>query len=346
MPKKPPLLTIALAVALLGLAALFLLCNSTKSSGFIDKSGKLIISIDGLEDAGEFHDGLAPVLVGKGWGYIDKQGKWAIPPQFREARNFSEDLAAVRLQSGKYSFINKDAKGIIEVDANCVGDFHNGVAMIANNGRCGYMDHSGQTIIPLMYEAPPRGSSIDAASDVVAVKDTSQNQSSPLAWKYVDLENNTIFEQGFFGAKQVSSGLAAVCMPNKENPNNPTLGKWGFIDKNGNIAIPPVYDDEEPFKEGMARITIKDKSGEGKSEKFTFINQENQRLSQEFDLANSFSDDVAVVGIKKDGELLFGYIDKSGNYIIKPRFIKANNFSEGLAFTARKALSRMPWQSY
>ncbi len=346
MPKKLPLITIALAVAFLGFGALFLSGNTTKNKGFIDKSGKLVISIDGLEDAGEFHDGLAPVLVGKGWGYIDKHGKWVIPPQFREARNFSEELAAVRLQSGKYSFINKEAKGIIEVEANYVGDFHNGVAMIANNGRCGYMDHSGQTIIPLMYEAPPRGNAIDAASDVVAVKDTSQNQTSPLAWKYVDLENNTIFEQGFYGAKQVSGGLAAVCMPNKEKPDNPALGKWGFIDKNGNIVIPPLYDDEEPFKEGMARITIKDKSGEGKAEKYTFINKENQRLSQEFDMANSFSDDLAVVGTKKDGEMLFGYINKSGNYVIKPRFDKANNFSEGLAFTAHKALGRLPWQSY
>ena len=36
-------------------------------------------------------------------------------------------------------------------------------------------------------------------------------------------------------------------------------GKWGFIDRMGNIAIEPVFDDAWAFKDGMAKILESDK---------------------------------------------------------------------------------------
>ena len=45
--------------------------------------------------ADDFSDGLAPVQVGNRWGYINKEGKVAINPQFNDARGFSLGLAPV-----------------------------------------------------------------------------------------------------------------------------------------------------------------------------------------------------------------------------------------------------------
>jgi len=52
------------------------------------------------------------VNVGSGdnskYGYIDKQGHFVVNPQFDEAGNFSEGMAAVRIgndKTGKYGYI-------------------------------------------------------------------------------------------------------------------------------------------------------------------------------------------------------------------------------------------------
>jgi serine/threonine-protein kinase len=37
--------------------------------------------------------------VNQNWGYIDKTGKFAIPPQFDYAANFSEGLALVSIEN-------------------------------------------------------------------------------------------------------------------------------------------------------------------------------------------------------------------------------------------------------
>ena len=59
--------------------------------------------------AGDFSDGLAPVQVGDRWGYIDKNGKVAISPQFNDARGFSSGLAPVGIGTN-WGYIDKSGK--------------------------------------------------------------------------------------------------------------------------------------------------------------------------------------------------------------------------------------------
>ena len=55
--------------------------------GYIDAQGKFAINPQ-FEGAGSFDDGLAPVLMNGKWGYIDRAGKLSINPQFDEAGKF------------------------------------------------------------------------------------------------------------------------------------------------------------------------------------------------------------------------------------------------------------------
>ncbi|QSJ18213.1 WG repeat-containing protein [Nostoc sp. UHCC 0702] len=48
-----------------------------------------------LENRYSFSEGLASVMIKDKWGYIDKEGKSVIPPQFTRVSKFSEGLAAV-----------------------------------------------------------------------------------------------------------------------------------------------------------------------------------------------------------------------------------------------------------
>lgn len=54
-----------------------------------------------------FSEGMAPVQINNGrWGYINQNQQWIIQPKFEDAKEFQNGKAAVK-QSGKWGFINK-----------------------------------------------------------------------------------------------------------------------------------------------------------------------------------------------------------------------------------------------
>ncbi|MBH2018270.1 MAG: WG repeat-containing protein [Burkholderiales bacterium] len=54
-----------------------------------------------------FSEGLAPVQAQTGrWGFINERQEWVIQPRFEDAKEFQGGKAAVR-QNSKWGFINK-----------------------------------------------------------------------------------------------------------------------------------------------------------------------------------------------------------------------------------------------
>lgn len=66
-------------------------------TGWITPSGQWAVEPVWLEEAGPFSSGLAPARVNGLWGYLDREGRFAIPPRFLRAAPFSEGLAATAL---------------------------------------------------------------------------------------------------------------------------------------------------------------------------------------------------------------------------------------------------------
>lgn len=133
-------------------------------------------------------------------------------------------------------------------------------------------------------------------------------------------------------------------------------GKYGFINKNGEIIIDPIYSDADYFSDGLAYV--KEDSG-----RKGYINEKNEFLfeisydrglhfsngyaeycdingksgyidkigkeviSAKFDVVYGFNEfGTSIVKINK----LFGVIDTSGNYIIEPKFQILKKMSNGL----------------
>lgn len=58
-------------------------------------------------NVGKYSEGLAPVQAQSGkWGFINQQQQWVIQPRFDEAKEFQDGKAAAK-QGGKWGFINK-----------------------------------------------------------------------------------------------------------------------------------------------------------------------------------------------------------------------------------------------
>ena len=206
----------------------------------------------------------------------------------------------------KYGFIDRYGFWVIKPQFDYVLDFHKGFAYldiesspVNVDGKWGIIDREGNWFIHPKYD------------DYSYIYEGWAILHDNHGYFYVSEDGHKrLNDESFEDANAFSEGLASV----KIN------GKYGFIDKSGNIVINPNFEDANAFSEGLAYVKINGKYG--------FIDKSgNIVINPNFEDANAFSEGLASVEI--NGK--YGFIDKSGNIVINPNFEDANAFSEGLA---------------
>lgn len=170
---------------------------------------------------------------------------------------------------------------------------------------------------------------------------------------YINLKGKFIIKPQYIKARKFDGENAVVRAAN---------GKYGIIDKRGNYIVKPRFDVLSDFFDGdIAKFQINNEIG--------FVNKQDEiaikpRVIDNWNDIGSFHEGLAYVRndlkmfgyINKSGERViksnfrvahdfceglacakgfvgnkYGYIDKTGNWIIKPQFDEADNFREGLA---------------
>lgn len=147
------------------------------------------------------------------------------------------------------------------------------------------------------------------------------------------------------------------------------IKKWGAIDTNHKVIISPQYHYPFEFSQEKALIGVK----KGENYQFFFINKQNRRLHKKnfvfarsfqenvalckdksswffvdtnmqkvFSLpletiyADSFFEGMAVIAFEKEGNVQYGFVDKTGRIVINPQYKQVGYFSEGLAVAMDK----------
>jgi hypothetical protein len=110
------------------------------------------------------------------------------------------------------------------------------------------------------------------------------------------------------------------------------VGKQGYIDKTGALAIKPQFDYTHDFSEGLAAVRIHREDGyDDTKNDFGFIDKTGKWvIKPQFHDAGDFHEGLAVVLLNDK----FGYVDKLGKIVITPRFALPavlTDFHEGLA---------------
>jgi len=127
----------------------------TGKTGYINKSGTLVIpNIFNMGDRFS-NNGLALVSVNKRYGYIDSTGEFVIEPQIREARSFLSGLAAIKFsKEDQWGFIDETGEFVIAPSLDYVysGFGSDGLAIVRKDGRICFIDRKGEVVHTLPEE--------------------------------------------------------------------------------------------------------------------------------------------------------------------------------------------------
>ncbi len=118
-------------------------------SGYIDKTGKIVIEMDDDRWGGEFHDGIAKVVAPNRTYFIDKTGKevFELDEKYKNAEYYSEGTWLVNDGEHHMGFIDNTGKTIVPCKYYAYTPFSEGLAMVQDkqNGRYGFVDKEGKS---------------------------------------------------------------------------------------------------------------------------------------------------------------------------------------------------------
>ena len=148
---------------------------------------------------------------------------------------------------------------------------------------------------------------------------------------FIDIKGNFVIPPIFTSAKYFSEGLAAVNVGGRSYIDSSTdggqyihaeNGKWGYIDRTGEMKIPPQFSEAREFSEGLAAVAIGDESPS--LEEF---------LKAAIPLNPDYSQkEITIKWREEFKEMKFGYIDTQGIFKILPRFQRfLSPFKNGVA---------------
>ena len=114
--------------------------------GILTANGEQLAEVK-FDSVGVFHDGLAVVKAAERYGYIDRSGAIVIPIQWMTAYDFSEGLAALRVDKKHFQFINTAGTVVIKSKKyDSVGRFRNGICRVVKGGKVKWIDTKGKEL--------------------------------------------------------------------------------------------------------------------------------------------------------------------------------------------------------
>ena len=229
-----------------------IICDSNELCGIIDSTGTIILpySHPDLWFAGE---GMYSFRKDNLFGFIDRKGNVRIPAIYGGdggARpRFSEGVCAVIDSTNSYYlFIDKNGRKVFDriIEGTLGGaatfyfpEFHQGLCVAHDKYKFGYINHAGNWAIPPQFDQAHRFSEGLAAvrkKGMVMFINTKGERAIARSFGAID-EGCCGFDYGFFqnGKMRVNLDSTQSDIDVFDEEYDFQKGKWGVIDKNGNV---------------------------------------------------------------------------------------------------------------
>lgn len=252
----------------------------------IDKQGKTIAEIP-YRVLGDFHAGLATVqrprstgadgkTVASAYGYINREGKMVIEPQFMPAGPFPDDGSGLAVGGLNREWVYFDRTGKIILRVSMEGKdradgFHDGLLCFKEGFYWGFKNAAGNWAIAAKY---------DQVSDF---KDGLARVELEGKWQWIDTsgkqveapkmermgktsEGLTLYRDGDRLGYLKADGTPAFAFRRYEEARDFTCGlarikvdgRYGFLDTSGNLKISNVYASATDFTNCLSMVLTKE----------------------------------------------------------------------------------------
>ncbi|MEF3306335.1 WG repeat-containing protein [Paenibacillus sp. GYB003] len=237
------------------------------------------------------------------YGYLDLQGKEAIPARFSEANDFADGKAVVRTKDGEYALIDPDGTTLASYPYAFVGNPGDGLLAFRKeaDGKYGYMDEKGNVVIP------PRFTGALPFEDGYAIVDTGEDDKS--RYGLIGKTGAFVIRPEYDDMNRLGEGRVAV--GKAIDPSRPYIGStYALADTEGRLLTDFRFSTIGEFDRGYASVS------EGEST--YWIDRGGRRAQNLPALPGSgtmaFDHDL----IRADVDQRLSYFDKTGKQVWKP----------------------------
>ena len=275
----------------------------------IDQYGKFI-SAQAYEEIGYYSDGYCWVKKDGRYAFMGEDGTILGDDWYRSLLPFSEGLALVETDTGRYVYI--DVQGDVAVNPvenyKSLGSFSGGLARVVElDGRVAYMDTEGN----IAYVSKGRftdGKTFDPETGLCPV-----TNDDVMGWYYISSSDGSglgTVMTGFDSASTFEDGVAIVSRG----------GKMAHIRSDGSLITDFEYDEVWRFSDGYATVRIGDRYG--------YVDTSGQLvIPVTLEDVWSFGDGLVPVKLTND----WGYLNGSGEIAIKAQWDECYKFYDGVA---------------
>lgn len=301
--------------------------------GLINRKGKVLLPCT-YEYISPLEDDMRSIRVNNLYGMVNADGEICISCEYEQHMHSKNPNYQAFKKNGKWGFLSKEEQIMIQFKYDNLERLTDSTFIAYVGNKCGLFRYSGDCILEPIYDEilykvldQPNDPSYVCSQNKMAILN-SHNQfvtdfiyadrlTIPELGKYIQVSKAAISEYSYknrlYGIIEYETGKEVIpCMYEDLGKISEGViyaklkGKYGYIDINNKTIVPFEYNDAEDFSEGLARVAIHG----------GYYNSVGGRLS--------YSN--------------YGFIDKSGNFIIEPRFpdpmlnaYDSNGFYNGLA---------------
>lgn len=289
--------------------------------GMLKANGEDFIPVK-YDSLGMYSDNMLVAKVGDKYGFLNEEGKESVPFVYSQAHDYSEGLAAVVDEHGKFLFIDKLGNVAIKPKKyDRVDDFQNGTCKVYRKDKVWEIDREGKKVKDSKKKVEVGNVDENKSNDDMYVENC-ENVS----------DTNTVYDKDLASTPTVIS---------TSQPNNIQLSQ----NFSSNIS---KYDAVlGNFSDGLLPVT--------KNKKLGYINAEGEEVipcTKKYYIEPGMDDGIVKYGSFHDGlaqvysfegesgaiesqgakNIKIGYMNKLGETVIPAIYDYADDFSEGKAY--------------
>jgi len=230
------------------------LAIATDKSGYkvINKYGKIVFENKGYISS--FNEGYAIVESNNSpdahslYGYLNREGKIVIPPQYESAGDFNNGRAIVKKQEGSYALIDTEGNILKTYDKYYVGSLSDGMISYKEtiDTKYGYLDENDK------IATKPKFDIAESFINGNAIVGTTEEIKNLVG--VIDKKGRYVIMPNYDNISYLEEGRYAL--GSAINPQMPYLGSvYAIADQIGKVLTKSLYSDVGIFERGYASAT-------------------------------------------------------------------------------------------